>query len=152
MSDSASNLPQIQPANPSFNPSSAALLQASCTEVEPTIFRMLRDPSQTIATIQPFVVANPTCVHTVSSQTGWTSLHHLARRADTTLIRFFLDQGAELDAQGHVGETPLMVACEVIDYCFLICSFMQYCLLILILYIIIFLIVLRISLLFSDVV
>lgn len=105
----------ILPPQP-ISPSPGVFLQATPTHTDhqPTIFDLLGDPRQTIKSIEAFVLACPSCVTSVSPHMGWTPLHDAARKADTKLIRFFLDQGAVLEAQGHVGETPLMVACEVI--------------------------------------
>jgi len=96
-----------QPALLETTPSNANLSNA------PTIFDMLLDPRQNVESIEAFVLADPSCVRAASPQNGCSPLHEAARRADTRLIQFFLDQGAEVDARGSAGETPLMTACEV---------------------------------------
>lgn len=93
-----------------------AMLEATPTDVGisiRTIFDVMADPRQSVANIETFVMADPSCVRSVCSQNGCSPLHEAARRADTRLIMFFLAQGAEVDARGNAGETPLMTACEV---------------------------------------
>ena len=96
-----------QPAVLEATPSNPNLSNA------PTIFDILLDPRQNVESIEAFILADPSSVRTASPQSGCSPLHEAARRADTRLIRFFLDQGAEVDARGNAGETPLMTACEV---------------------------------------
>lgn len=112
---SMSSTTALPPPQPNYL-SSPAVLQASPTHIsnQVTVFDMMADPRQTITTIEAFVMADPSCVNSVSPQMGWTPLHDATRTADTRLIRFFLDHGAWIEARGHAGETPLMVACEVI--------------------------------------
>ncbi len=103
--------PSVQPALLEATPSSTALSNL------PSIFDIMMDPRQSLDDIESYVLADPSCVKSAHPQSGCSPLHEAARRADTRLIRFFLDQGAEIDARSSSGETPLMTASEVQSNC-----------------------------------
>ncbi len=41
---------------------------------------------------------------------GWTALHYAARAGQDTVVNLFLKKGADINAQGNRGESPLLMA------------------------------------------
>ena len=92
-----------------------AMIHATSTQDmhQTAIFEILSDSRKSIADIESFVRANPSCLGAVNAQNGLTPLHEAARRGDSRLIRFFVNNGAVVEVKGHAGETPLLMACDV---------------------------------------
>lgn len=61
------------------------------------VTQFLNEPGQTI-------------VNTRDSDTGETALHIVARRGDTTYLRFLMARGANVNQQDRRGNSPLMIA------------------------------------------
>lgn len=100
-----------------MNLSSPATLQTTPSQDiisnESMIFDVLSDPRKEISEIESFVQADPLCLGAISAQSGYTPLHEAARRGDSQLIRFFVENGAVVEVKGHLGETPFFMACNV---------------------------------------
>ena len=92
-----------------------AMIHATSTQDlnQTAIFDVLSDPRKTVSEIETFVLASPSCLGAVNAQTGLTPLHEAARRGDSKLIRFFVNNGAVVEVRGHTGETPFLMACAV---------------------------------------
>jgi ankyrin repeat protein len=104
-------------ANPDISSSgSPATINATPSHVieDPmAIFDLLSDPTKQLSDVETFVLSNPSCLMSINIGNGCTPLHEAARRGSSRLLRFFVDNGATLEARGNNGETAFLVACDV---------------------------------------
>ncbi len=104
--DHSSLPPQLEEQLPS-----PALLHTVALQDE--IFDILSDPRRGLSDVEEHVRSDVACLAAVNTLNGFTPLHEAARRGDSRLIRFFVNNGADVEIGGHNGETPILVACEV---------------------------------------
>ena len=83
------------------------------------IHTAIYNPNQDLASIESMVLSDPSCVHRVHPQNGYTPLHAAVRRTHIGMMKIMVEHGADIDARANEGETPLLVACQVSDgaYC-----------------------------------
>ena len=93
-----------------FNQSSRLPQQAFNTS---PIFLAILNPNVGIAAIESIVQGDPQAVKAIDPQTGYTALHYAARRVHCGLMKLLIDHGSDLEARGNIGETPLLLACQV---------------------------------------
>ena len=86
------------------------------------IHTAIYNPNQDLASIESMVLSDPSCVHRVHPQNGYTPLHAAVRRTHIGMMKIMVEHGADIDARANEGETPLLVACQVSDgaYCTMI--------------------------------
>ena len=71
-------------------------------------------PQLNLATVEKVINANPSSLRAVNVVTGLTPLQAAARRSHSRLIRFLVSKGATLEDKGQNGETPFLMACQVL--------------------------------------
>ena len=94
---------------PIFPPEHVVKAQAFYSPIHTAIY----NPNLTLTDIESMILSDPSCVHQVHPQNGYTPLHAAVRRAHIGMIRMIMSHSGNIEAKANEGETPLNVACQV---------------------------------------
>ena len=77
------------------------------------ILSAISDIDINLASVESLILADPLCVGVVNQENGYTPLHIASLRGHCGLMKLLIDHGSDLEARGNIGETPLLLACQV---------------------------------------
>lgn len=107
--------PPSQQQVPIFPPEHIVQAQAFYSPIHTAIY----NPNLDLASIESMILSDPSCVHRVHPQNGYTPLHAAVRRTHIGMVKMIVEHGADVDARANEGETPLMVGCQVSMYMYM---------------------------------
>ena len=80
----------------------------------PLIHKAIYDPKLDLDRIRALIAADCSHAAAVNRQNGYSPLHAAARRGDPALTKVLIDSGCFLDARATNGQTPFLIACQVL--------------------------------------